>query len=131
MAPLQPGPQQYVTTGTDRSSSASARSGTSAVGRWTAPGTCPWSQEAVDRVSTRTKPGSVPSAAAVARTEATSETSAWKARLAEKYAAAAAGEAGGVRSTGLTCGVVVMLIKLGPKSTALKWGITAIEGFGR
>lgn len=73
----------------------------------------------------------MPSAAAAARTEATSETSAWKARLAEKYAAAAAGEAGGVRSTGLTCGVVVMMSKLGPTGTPLKGETTEVGCSGR
>ena len=61
----------------------------------------PWSQDAVERVSITTKPGSPPAAS----TDATSETSAWKARLAPKWAAASAGDAGGTRSTGFTAGV--------------------------
>src|SRR5690242_17389530 len=68
----------------------------SAVGRWTAPGTCPWSQVAVEGEWRTTKPGSPPAASA----EATSETSAWKARLAPKWATASAGDAGATRSTG-------------------------------
>ncbi|CAM5530167.1 hypothetical protein SBADM41S_07596 [Streptomyces badius] len=81
VAPLQPGPQQYVTTGTAGSSSAAACSGIRAVGRWTAPGMCPWSQEAVERLSRTTKPGS-PSAASAAATSRARP--AWKASEAPK-----------------------------------------------
>lgn len=50
----------------------------------------------MERESRTTKPGSPPATSA----EATSETSAWKARLAPKWATASAGDAGATRSTG-------------------------------
>jgi lysophospholipase L1-like esterase len=54
VAPLQAGPQQYVTTGTAGSSSASARSAISIRGRCTAPGIRPCRQAASPRESTST-----------------------------------------------------------------------------
>jgi hypothetical protein len=75
-----------VTTGTDRSSSVPARAATSLPGRWTAPGTCPWSQASRLRLSSSTKPGAPDSSAAC-----TSLTSVSTASRRAKCAAAAAG----------------------------------------
>src|ERR1044072_2165673 len=75
----------------------------SAVGRWTAPGMCPWSQHSVERESRITNSGSPPAVSAVA----TSDTSAGKSSEAGKWAAASADAAGATRRTGF--GTVVVM----------------------
>src|ERR1700760_1234395 len=77
-------------TGTPGSSSSPARAGMSAVGRCSAPGTCPCRQARSPRESTRTKPGDPDASEA-----ATSDTSAWNVSRAVKKETASAAAAGG------------------------------------